>query len=364
MLSIITIILRYKKTILLVTAAGFIVSAAVSLVLPKRYVVHAAFIPYGVEKQITGHRDFWSQLGSFGETYASFLRGQRNLLIDHMVRSRAISKILIDRFDLEKVYSTKDWEKARKKLQENTGVDIRPEGVIVLSVEDRDPERACAMVAIYLERIDSILIDMSVESAEGQRRFLAEELAWRQKRVASADSAVMVFLKQHGVYQLEQQARAALEIVAGLNARLSILEVEQRLLEMTMRTGSPELEKLTVELDNLRAQIAKIQSGTGDEESLFPPLNEFPDIAAGYLRLVIELRAQEGVLQYVRLLFEDATIQANRRISVLRIIDPPFIPEQRVWPKRKQIVIVSTIAVFFWTCFVLLVLDTRGRQMR
>jgi capsule polysaccharide export protein KpsE/RkpR len=274
-----------------------------------------------------------------------------------------MSVILIERFDLEKIYRVKGTEKAMKRLQKNTGVEIRPEGVIVLSVEDRDPERAYALVSTFLENIDSVLIDMSVESAEERRKFLAEEIAWRERSLASADSAVMAFLKQHGVYQLDQQARSALEVVMELNARLSILEVDKRLLEMTMRAGSPELEKLKRELENLREQIVKIQEGTGEEESLFPPLNEFPDIAAGYLRLLVELKAQEGVLQYVRLLLEDATIQANRKVGVLRIIDPPFVPEQRVWPKRKQIVIVSTIAVFFWISFAMLVLDTKREQV-
>lgn len=363
MLSIITIILRYKRTIALLTVAGIIVSAIVSLVIPPRYIASAAFIPYGVEKEITGHRGFWAQLGTFGETYASFLRAQRNLIIDYLVRSRMMSEILSSRFDLERVYKVKGTEKVRRKLQDRTGVDIRPEGVIVLSVEDRDPERAHSMVSTYLEYVDSFLVDMSIASAKERRKFLADELAWREQRVASADSAVMAFLKKHGIYQLEQQAIAALRIVSGLNARLNILEVEERLLEMTMRTGNPELERLRSELENLKAQIIKIQEGTGDERGFFPPLKELPDIAAGYIRLMVDLRAQETVLEYVRLLLEDVTIQANRKVGILRIIDPPYIPEERVWPKRKQIVIVSTVAVFFWTCFVLLVLDTRRRNV-
>ncbi|MCK4235689.1 MAG: hypothetical protein KAX38_01130, partial [Candidatus Krumholzibacteria bacterium] len=53
------------------------------------------------------------------------------------------------------------------------------------------------------------------------------------------------------------------------------------------------------------------------------------------------------------LMLEDARISANRETSVIRVIDPPFVPEKRAWPKRKQIVIVSTLAALFWTCFFL-----------
>jgi uncharacterized protein involved in exopolysaccharide biosynthesis len=51
----------------------------------------------------------------------------------------------------------------------------------------------------------------------------------------------------------------------------------------------------------------------------------------------------------------DAQILANSHVSTLRILDPPVIPEKRVWPKRKQIVLISTGAAFFWSGFFLLV---------
>jgi len=37
------------------------------------------------------------------------------------------------------------------------------------------------------------------------------------------------------------------------------------------------------------------------------------------------------------------------------VIDPPAAADKRLWPKRKQIVMSSTIAAFFWVCLVLMI---------
>ena len=65
MLSFLSLILRNKKTIMLAAIAGFVISAAISLVLPVKYKSLAAFIPGGVERELTGSNSFLSSLGAF-----------------------------------------------------------------------------------------------------------------------------------------------------------------------------------------------------------------------------------------------------------------------------------------------------------
>ena len=138
MLSLFSIILRHKKFIVLITIAGFAVSAVISLIVPARYVSVAAFLPVGVEQEITGRQGFFSQLGAFGEAYNTFLRIRKNFVIDFLLRSRRMSEMLDEQFDLEEVYRVRGIEKVRHKLRERTSVDIRDEGVIVIAVQDRD----------------------------------------------------------------------------------------------------------------------------------------------------------------------------------------------------------------------------------
>jgi capsule polysaccharide export protein KpsE/RkpR len=357
MIALISVLLRRKKLIVVITAAAFVVSALVSLLIPPRYVSSASMIPLGVEKDVTGLRDFFSSLGELGEISATLMRSGKNLVIEHMVRSRHMSVLLDERFDLASIYGEHDPEGIRERLKEHTGFVIKDEGVIVLSVEDESPQRAKEMVEAYIMNLDSILIGLAVENAEQKRAFLMDEIERREREILESDSTIQHFQMKHGLYDIEEQARAALRIAAALSARRSMLEVEKELLEMTLKPGSPELEGVRTELELLEDQLSGMRDGVSGDDRLFPPLDDVPGFASDYVQMFRKRKLQEFVVMYLRLQLEDARLSSNRRTSVLKVIDPPFVPQRRAWPKRKQIVMVSTLAAFLWVTFILLVVE-------
>jgi capsule polysaccharide export protein KpsE/RkpR len=359
--SLLSVILRHKKAILLITAAGFVVSAAVSLVLPSRYVASAMFAPVGVERDITSLRAFFAPLGSFGESFAAYLRARKNYLIDTFIRSRRMSDIIDARFDLERMYHVSDPEEARQRLRAHTGVLIRDEGVIILTFEDRDRDRALAITREYVAQLDSILIDLTIESSRDQIAFLDGEIARREEAIDSTDSILQDYLGRYGLYEMQQQVRAMLDIVSDMSSRLSVLDVEKKLLELTMKPGSPELDKVEFEYRKLREQLLLLRE-KGAEPSLFPPLKQLPEISSRYLQIMTERKMQEFVLAYLRLKLADARVSADSRVSVLTVLDPPAVPERRSWPRRKQIVMVSTAAAFFWGCYAMVVRESLRRR--
>lgn len=353
MLSIISIILKYKRTVAAVTAAGAVVSVVISLLIPPRYISSVSLLPAGVEEELSGSGSFFSQLGTAGEAYSDLLRVRRNFVISYIVESRKMGDMMSRRFSLEELYGTDSPEEVREELGERTHVDVREEGVIVISVEDSDPVRARDMAEGYSEYLDSILIGLNAESAESTRRYLEGEYLRRKRRVEDADSLMKIFLDENRIFGLEEQASAALEVLARIGARRSELEIEKRLLETSMKEGSPRLDRVTLELEKLEEQISSMMTGE-DEGGLFPPLSEIPELTSKYISLAAERMMQEFAMAYVGVKLEDARISAQKRVSMIRIIDPPAVPGRRAWPKRKQIVIVLTLASFFWACLVLL----------
>lgn len=352
--SLLSVIFRHKKAILLITAAGFVISAAVSLVLPPRFVASTMFAPAGVEKDITGLKDFFAPMGSFGESFAEYLRARKNYIIDYLIRSRRMSDLMGARFDLREMYRVADAEEARRKLGEHTSVVIRDEGVIVLSFEDRSRERAIAVTEAYVAQLDSILINLTIENSRDRIAFLNGEIARRERAIETTDSLLQEYLGRYGLYEMQQQVRAMLDIVSDLSSRLSILDIEKKLLELTMKPGGDELGRVEFEWNKLREQILLLRE-KGAVPSLFPPLKMLPEISSRYLQLMSERRMQEFVSGYLRLKLADAEVSATNRVSVLKVLDPPAAPDRRSWPRRKQIVLVSTAAAFFWGCFFLLV---------
>ena len=162
------------------------------------------------------------------------------------------------------------------------------------------------------------------------------------------------YMVSRGIFEIESQAKVAFQIISALTARVSVLEVERSMMSMTQREGFVDLERLDLEIEKLRAEIERVTEA-GGEEDIFPSLSDMPGLATEYLGMVAERMAQEFSLAFVRLKLEDARISASNKVGAIRIIDPPVVPERRSWPKRKQIVIILTMASVFWACFVILV---------
>jgi capsule polysaccharide export protein KpsE/RkpR len=358
MLPLLMVLVRHKKAIALAAVAGFVVSAAVSLILPPRYLSSAAFIPGGVEREITARGTFLEQLSMFGDAYATFVRVRRNFVIDYIIRSRQVAGKMDEAFDLRSMYRVETLDDVRRELNERTHIDVRDDGVIEIAVEARDPVLARDMTAALIGSIDSILVGLSTDYADEKRRFLDEEVVRRERRVAEADSAMTEFMARYGIFEVEAQAKAAFAIIGALTAKVSELEIERRMLEMTAREGTPELQRMDLELEKLQEEISRLtESGGGTD--LFPSLADMPRVSTEYFALLAERMAQEFALAFVRLKLEDAAISSRQTDSAIRVIDPPFVPERRVWPKRKQIVMVLTLASVLWTCLVLIVRDRR-----
>ena len=362
MTSLLLVIFRRKKVILAAMAAGFLISAAVSLLIPPTYVASTMFAPAGAEKDLTNLKQFFTPMGSFGESFAAYLGARKNYLIDYIIRSRRMSDLIDARFDLRRMYGVTDREEARRKLGEHTAVVIKNEGVIVLSVADRDRERAIAIAGEYLAQLDTVIVALVVENSRERIRFLNGEVARRERAIAASDSLISGYLGQYGLYDMEQQVRVMLDIVSDLSSRLSILDVEKRLLELTMKPGGDELDRVEFEWKQLRGQLLLLRE-TGAEPNLFPPFKKIPEISSHYLQFVSERKMQEFMLAYLRLRLADAEAAGDNRMSALKIIDPPSAPDRRSWPKRGQIVIVSTAAAFFWASF-FMILDERRRSAK
>jgi capsule polysaccharide export protein KpsE/RkpR len=362
MIPLLQAIFRRKKLILAVTAAGFLISAVVSYCLPPVYVASTMFAPAGAEKDLTNLKEFFAPMGSFGESFAGYLRARKNYLIDYIIRSRRMSDLVDARFDLRRVYGVTDREEARRVLGRHTSVVIKNEGVIVLSVADRDRKRAIAITEEYLAQLDTIIIDLAVENSNERVHFLNGEVARREREIAAGDSLIGGYLGQYGLYAMEEQVRVMLDIVSDLSTRLSVLDVEKRLLELTMKPGSGDLDRIEYEWDQLRNQLLLLRE-TGAEPNLFPPFKKLPDISAHYMQFLSERKMQEFMLAYLRLRLADAEAAGNSRMSAIRVFDPPSAPDQHSWPKRTQIVFVSTAAAFFWASF-FMVLDERRRAAK
>ena len=359
MLSFLSLLLRRKKVIMIAAGAGFALSAAVSMILPHKYRSMGAFIPGGVEQELAGSSSFLARLGAISESYATLVRVRQNYIIDYVVRSNRMAGLMDERFDLRGMYGKETLAEARRELSKRTYVSVRDEGVIEVAIEAPGAVLARDMTAACIGFVDSILVDLIVENAESKVRYLEGHLEKSLAAREEADSSVARLMRERGIYQMESQAEATFTVIGTLNARLRALEIEKNIMGMSLHDESEDIARMSLEIEKISEEIERVTlEGSGD--GLFPPLTEIPELMTEYLGLVAERMAQEFVIAFVRLKLEDARLSGRKSEGAIRVIDPPVVPEMRSWPKRKQIVIVITLASVLWAGFVTLILEKRA----
>ncbi|MBN2183794.1 MAG: hypothetical protein JW746_00550 [Candidatus Krumholzibacteriota bacterium] len=341
---------------ILVTLAGGVISAAGTFLISPRYISTAAFMPAGLENELTGGGGYFSNLGALGETYSAFARVRRNFIIDYIVRSGTMSRLMSERFGLREIYDAENEEEVRKKLMEATGVDVMDEGILEIAVESEDPVMAKDMAQAYLEYIESLLVSMSVKSAGSKRKYLENEVKRRKHRISEIDTLLQEYTDRTGIFDIQEQARAAFLVLAGIAARENMLEVEKRVWEISLKESNLEMMKIDLELEKLEEHLSMMMEEEG-AKGITPPLSKLPELATEYMSLAGEKMMQEFSLAFVMIKLEDARISESSDEGVIRIIDPPYIPEIRSWPKRKQIVIIFTLASLFWCLFFILLYE-------
>src|SRR5262249_46657767 len=125
-----------------------------------------------------------------------------------MLRSRTVADQLIDRFSLMSVYRAKRRDDARRRLNSLTEIEAGKDGVITVSVEDRDPRRATDMANGYVEALEKLTHTLAITEAGKRRVFFESEMKMANDDLANAELAMKQTQEKTGLILLDPQSRA------------------------------------------------------------------------------------------------------------------------------------------------------------
>src|SRR5579863_8836492 len=164
-----------KKMIARVTFAVMIVSIIAAFLLPNRYTATTRVLPPQQSQSMTAM--LASQLGSLGPLAATAgkdlgLKNPNDIYIG-MLKSDTVQNSQIERFELMKVYHERRISDTRSDLDAATKFVSTKEGLIAISVEDKNPGRAAAMANNYVDELRKLTQRIAITEA-GQRRLFFE----------------------------------------------------------------------------------------------------------------------------------------------------------------------------------------------
>lgn len=344
LLDYLIVILKRKKMILGVTGLFAAAAALVSFVLPPVYRAETTVLPphqsgIGLSMQMLG------QAGGFPGFLASGLGFSSEDVYTGMLKSRTVADRIIDRFGLLKLYKADTREEARERLLEDA-VEITTDksGIIVISVEDRDPRRAAEMANAMAEELKSLSQGVAVSGANEKRLFFEDRLKQAKASLSKAEEEMRTFQERTGALQIDEQAKAVIEGIAQVKARIAAREVESKVMGTYATSSNPDLRRANEELRGLKAELAKLEArGAGGHNPLMPT-GSMPGVGTEYVRKLRELKFSEALYELLLKQYEGARLEEAGSSATPQVIDMALPPEERSGPKRALIMAGATMA--------------------
>jgi uncharacterized protein involved in exopolysaccharide biosynthesis len=358
LLDLLIVLAERKRIIFAVTTVFAIGAIVVSLLLPPRYTATVTLLP--PQQGSSMGAALASQLGNLGGMAAlaggSLGLKNPNDMYVAMFKSRTVEDAMVQHFGLMQEYRAKYLSDARKKFEGRATVDgSGKDGMIHISVEDRDPRHAADLANGYVDQFRLQSQHLAITEASQRRLFFEQQLEQAKDNLANAEEAMKETEQKTGVIQLDSQARALIESAASLRAQVAAKEVQIQGMRTYATGENAQLVEAQQELDSMRAQLAKL-GGSEDSASggLIVPKGQVPEASLEYIRKLRDVKYNETIFDILARQFEVAKLDEAKQGALIQVVDPAVPPERRSSPKRGLIVIVATAVGFFIGIFVAL----------
>lgn len=361
--ELLLVLSQRKKTILRATIAVAVVTAVVMFLLPNTYTATATIMPPEQKQSTLGA--MLGQIGSIaGLSDSDFsLRNPGDLFIG-MLHSRTIQDRLIEKFALRKVYNVKRYQDARKKLDNRSYIVAEKEGLISISVDDHDPNRAAELANAYVDELHTLNSQLAISEAAQRRVFYEEKANAERDALSLAEVQLKQAEEQTGLLQPDAQARVIIQSVADMRAQVALKEVQLEAMRTYATKDNPQLQRAEQELAGLRAQLAKMERSSGESANgdMQLPTRKLPQAELEYLRRARDLKYHEALYEFLNKQLEAARIDEAKDAVVVQEVDKAVAPERKSGPHRATIILLATAAAFLLSCAWVLVAESLKRR--
>ncbi|MEW5795598.1 MAG: Wzz/FepE/Etk N-terminal domain-containing protein [Candidatus Zixiibacteriota bacterium] len=333
--------------ILIVTIAAVIVS----LILPEWYTATALLLPPPDESTRGG----LSELTEIA-TYTGGIRlpglVTPNDVYARMLRSRRVSDKIIEKFQLMERYGASNTTAVYLILDDHTSVGVTDEGLLSISVEDRDPQVAADMATAYVQELVDLNRQLLSTSAREKREFIEARLAEVRAQLDSARQQLELFQIEYRSVNLDEQARMALNQAVELKVDQANLELDISMNRRVLGDQHPSLVEKRERLKLINQQLAALEWGGVRDSSFFSvPISAIPGLKGRFESLYARVRVSESLYQTLLELYEQARIQEQENSPTIAVLDWPRVPDVRSRPQRTIIVLAAFICALIGSIF-------------
>jgi len=243
-----------------------------------------------------------------------------------LFKSEDIRMTLIDSFDLAAHYNidtthTKYITRVKNQLDDNVNIRKTEFESIIIEAFDSDPQVACNLVLEIIRQFNVKARQLQREKTAEVVKIYEDQLKEKQRQIDSIQGCLMSLREDYNIYdfniQLKEYTRGYLKAVnAG-------------------RGGIPVYDSMFTNL------------GKHGGEYLF---------LGGYLASLA------GSYNDIKVLYDEAKSDLTKELTYVNVVTSPFVAENKAYPIRWLIVLVSTFASLLLSLIVISIIERQRLQ--
>lgn len=275
-----------------------------------------------------------------------------------VLQSRTVEDDLVSGLDLRKHYHKRYWEDARLKLESNSEIaEDKKSGVISITVRDRDPQFAEALVSAYVAALDKVIAKVSTSAARRERIFIEQRLADEKKALDDAEQKFSQFSSRSMTLNVPEQTRVMVESAARLQGELIAARSELEGLQQVYAPENTRVRTVQARINELERELTRLNTGNtaggSSPSNPYPSIKNLPLVGVTWTDLYRSTKIHETVYELLRQQYEVARIQEAREIPSVKVLDKPVVPEKR-HPSITMVAVWGTLISIVLACIGLL----------
>lgn len=299
------------------------------------------------------------QLSGMGNFKSNDIMPQQ---IESIFGSKTLKRQIINRFNLISRYnltkSPNSFEQAVRKLNKDMLLDINEMGSLgmstplsfTISCYHTSPDTCYQMAKYTFELLDSTIRILSVSSAKRNREFIESQLNLNTRILDSIKEEFGRYKIENKLYDIPAQLQMSLSSYGQIKAQILTNEVKIKSMMQNMTERSPQVRELVNENNILKRELQNIERTQNPD--IFLGFEKSVKLNPEFDRYEKDITVQERLLILLSEQLEDAKIAEAKNLSVLRLIDLPFVPEYKIRPRRA--ILMGSIVVTYMTLLILL----------
>jgi tyrosine-protein kinase Etk/Wzc len=315
-------LLRHWKEIL--GAAVVAVAVALGLLLLKPETYTARIMLFQNRSEVTPAQALMGRLPAslLGGAGRSVDDGGR--IVDLVLQSRALRDSLAQRAGVPR----------------DAQIEARPDGTILVEVLDRDPARAARIANAYPGAINSLVADITLQTAARRQALLESQLTQARAKLEQVELRALEFERSQGAAQLKEQTEASVAAAVQLQKEIGEQEIHVSQLRRTATPDNPALRTAVAELEARRQQLQRLRSGSGGW-SILPALQESPELKLAAARILRDLAEAEAIYASLSASLTSSHIDAHTRMPVVEVLDAAIVPTEPTPTKTGLLLLLA-----------------------